>query len=159
MAGEGNYLLTGGVERRRYQRIYVALVSPRRFRVDLHATKGEATPPATGKNANLSTTSKTHDLPVYDLSLGGFSCGYPDPVPTSRFCFTLRMEGKGEAIRGTAEVRAVISDGRIGCEIVELSEPMCDTLTRWFVDYILANARVRISEEEARAIVEGNSFL
>jgi hypothetical protein len=53
----------------------------------------------------------------------------------------------------------VVSDGRIGCAFVALDPAESERLTRWLIDYILANARVRIGEEEARAIVEGNSFL
>lgn len=143
MAGEGSYLTTGeqSAERRRYQRIYVALVSPRRFRVDLPTIPGG------------------QDLAVYDLSLGGFSCRRPPTLPKARFPFALRTNHDAQAIHGEAEVRAIIGDGRIGCEIVTLEAAARERLISWLVNYILANARVRIGEEEARAIVEGNSFL
>jgi|YNPBryulayer2012_1023412.scaffolds.fasta_scaffold00097_13 hypothetical protein len=141
MSGEGSYALLDAAERRRHQRIYVALVSPRRFR------------------ANLAGVAGGDDLAVYDLSLGGFSCGRPAELPTDRFGFTLQMQGDPQPITGEAEVRAVISDGRIGCEMVMLSEEDRERLTGWLISYILANARVRLSEEEARAIVTGNSFI
>ncbi|GAB6050696.1 hypothetical protein JCM16106_15450 [Hydrogenophilus islandicus] len=143
MAGDGTYLTTPSVapaERRRHQRIYVALVSPRRFQVDL------AHPGGAG-------------LPVYDLSLGGFSCGRPPTLPEGRFTFTLRYEGDPAGVSGEAEVRTIVSDGRIGCEIVAIEADARERLVAWLVAYILANARVRLSDEEARAIVEGNSFL
>jgi len=40
MSGEGSYALLDAAERRRHQRIYVALVSPRRFRVNLTGVAG-----------------------------------------------------------------------------------------------------------------------
>ncbi|WP_217125991.1 PilZ domain-containing protein [Hydrogenophilus thiooxidans] len=143
MTGAGSYLTTDAApsERRRHQRIYVALVSPRRFRVDLLGVPGG------------------NDCPVYDLSLGGFSCGRPQEIPTAPFPFVLHNDGDAQPIRGEAEVRAVVSDGRIGCAFVALDPAATERLTRWLIDYILTNARVRIDEEEARAIVEGNSFL
>lgn len=143
MAGAGSYLTTDAApsERRRHQRIYVALVSSRRFRVDFAGVPGG------------------DDRPVYDLSLGGFSCGRPTELPTTSFPFVLHNDNDAQPIRDEAEVRAVVSDGRIGCAFVALDPAESERLTRWLIDYILANARVRIGEEEARAIVEGNSFL
>ncbi len=139
MSGEGSYALDAFGDRRRHQRIYVALVSPKRFHVRL----GDGLP----------------ELPVYDLSLGGFSCAMPEKVPPGTFAFTLTCSSEAEPFTGTAEVRAVVANVRLGCQFVALEEVMQQRLKDWLVDYVRRNARVPLSREEAEAIVTGRSFL
>ncbi|THF65110.1 PilZ domain-containing protein [Pseudothauera rhizosphaerae] len=102
-------------------------------------------------------------LDLNDLSLEGFA--YPAstaPVPGRDFPFVLLRSGVPDEVRGTAQVVNYTHDaagGQAGCRFTALEGDGIERLKDWLVAHVIASATVRITEKDARAIVEGGSLI
>lgn len=102
-------------------------------------------------------------LALNDLSLEGFSL--PASAKLSNglaFDFVLQREGVPDEIRGRAEVVNQIDDGdsvKAGCRFASLEEGSSERLHDWLVAHVLVSATVRITEQDATAIVSGPSLI
>lgn len=102
-------------------------------------------------------------LALNDLSLEGFAypCTTP-PVSGQSFDFVLLRRGVPDEIRGQAQVVNFVHSadgGQAGCRFVQLAADGVERLEDWLIAHVLANATVRITEQDARTIVAGGSLI
>ncbi|THF64041.1 PilZ domain-containing protein [Pseudothauera nasutitermitis] len=102
-------------------------------------------------------------LALNDLSLEGFA--YPAstaPASGRDFPFVLVRSGVPDEIRGIAQVVNYLQDaggGQAGCAFVSFEGDGAERLNDWLVAHVIANATVRITEQDARNIVSGGSLI
>lgn len=102
-------------------------------------------------------------LPLNDLSLEGF--GVPaegPPAEPHSFAFVLQLEGIPDQIRGeamTVNFVAGADGGQLGCRFISFEGDGSRQLHDWLTVHLIATASVRISEQEAAAIVAGPSLV
>ena len=98
-----------------------------------------------------------------DLSLEGFSIPAGAPLLEQRkFPFALQLDGIPEEIRGEAETVNFVfsgSSGQLGCRFLRFEGDGEARLHDWLTVHVIATATVRISEQEASAIVTGPSLI
>lgn len=104
-----------------------------------------------------------HRLPLNDLSLEGFGvpASAPPAAPRS-FPFVLHLDGIPDQIRGeamTVNFLAAPEGGQLGCRFTSFEEGGDLRLHDWLTVHVIATASVRISEQEAAAIVAGPSLV
>lgn len=102
-------------------------------------------------------------LALNDLSPEGFAYPYSTPPPSGRsFDFVLLRRGVPDQIRGRAQVVNYLQGpdgGQAGCSFEQLEGDGTERLEDWLIAHVLANATVRITEKDARAIVTGGSLI
>lgn len=102
-------------------------------------------------------------LPLNDLSLEGFGLPFEAPLAAPRtFPFVLQIEGFSDEIQGEARTTNFVSGeggGQLGCRFVSFAGDGGERLREWLTAHLLGTATVRISEEEAAAIVSGPSLI
>ncbi len=102
-------------------------------------------------------------LQLNDLSLEGFAYPASTPPQSGRsFSFVLVRGGVPDEIRGEAQVVNYLHEvggGQAGCRFLTLEGDGAERLTDWLVAHVIANATVRITEKDARAIVAGGSLI
>jgi hypothetical protein len=98
-------------------------------------------------------------LPLIDLSLDGFSLPASAELPEGEFDFVMRLiDGFGDKVSGRA--RLVNQPGDLqGCQFSTLSESAARTLQEWLTVIVICSASVRLSSQEAEAIVKGPSII
>lgn len=102
-------------------------------------------------------------LPLNDLSLEGF--GVPAnarPAAPRSFPFVLHLDGIPDQIRGEATTMnflAAPEGGQLGCRFTSFEDDGALRLHDWLTVHVIATASVRISEQEAAAIVAGPSLV
>lgn len=102
-------------------------------------------------------------LELNDLSLEGFAFPASSPPPTGQaVSFVLQRASVPDEIRGQAQVVNYLHDvsgGQAGCRFVSFEGDGAERLLDWLVAHVIANATVRITEKDARAIVGGGSLI
>jgi hypothetical protein len=99
-----------------------------------------------------------------DLSLKGFALPLkPVLACGEQFDFALQRMGVPDAISGRAEVVGLFNEGdetvAAGCRIVRFDGDGQERLQDWLVTHVIRSATVRITEEDAAAIVAGHSLV
>jgi hypothetical protein len=102
-------------------------------------------------------------LPVIDLSIDGFSIPADNALELATFDFEMCLiDGFGDKVRGRAEAVNQIGDaatGQIGCRFLTLSEKDSKTLQEWLTVIVICGASVRLTPDDAEAIVKGPSLI
>lgn len=102
-------------------------------------------------------------LALNDLSPEGFAYPSSTPPPSGRsFEFVLQRSSVPDEIRGQAQVVNYLQGpdgGQAGCRFVKLEGDGAERIEDWLIAHVLANATVRITEKDARAIVAGGSLI
>ena len=102
-------------------------------------------------------------LPLIDLSIDGFSVPAGNGLALGKFDFEMRLiDGFGDKVQGHAEAVNQIGDsatGQIGCHFLELSEQASKTLQEWLTVIVICGASVRLTPDDAEAIVKGPSLI
>lgn len=103
--------------------------------------------------------------PLRDLSLEGFGVAADGPFGEARsFPFVLQIEGIPDTIRGEARTMNFVAagdgeGGQLGCRFVSFEGDGDKRLHDWLTVHVISMASVRISEQEAAAIVTGPSLI
>lgn len=104
-----------------------------------------------------------HRLPLNDLSLEGFSYASEiSPELGLEFPFALRLEGIPDRVRGRARIVNYVNGaagGQVGCRFLSFDGDGAFDLHDWLTVHVITSASVRISEQEAKAIVAGPSLI
>lgn len=104
-----------------------------------------------------------HRFPLNDLSLEGFGYGSAvEPELGLEFPFALRLDGIPDRIRGQARIVNYVrgtSAGQVGCRFLTFDGDGAFDLHDWLTVHVITSASVRISEQEAKAIVAGPSLI
>lgn len=100
-------------------------------------------------------------IPLHDISIEGFAIAADAPLPAgAAFDFELHRQGVPERIRGRAEaVNHIAPALRAGCRFLALEDGGTERLREWLTALVIMNASVRISAQEAAAIVAGPSLI
>jgi hypothetical protein len=102
-------------------------------------------------------------IELNDLSMAGFSVPAENcPVNGSAFEFVLTRSAVPDQIRGSAQVVnhvMALDGGLLGCRFVSFEGEGEERLHDWLVAHVIAGATVRITEKDARAIVNGRSLI
>lgn len=102
-------------------------------------------------------------LVVQDLSLDGFSLPTCTLAADEVFDFEMRLiDGFGDRARGQAQVVNKIGSGEsalLGCRFTALDETARAKIREWLTVIVISGATVRISAEDAEAIVTGPSLI
>lgn len=100
-------------------------------------------------------------IPLHDISIEGFAIAADAPLPAgAAFDFELHRQGVPERIHGRAEaVNHIAPALRAGCRFLALEDGGTERLREWLTALVIMNASVRISAQEAAAIVAGPSLI
>jgi hypothetical protein len=100
---------------------------------------------------------------LIDLSVDGFSIPACSLEPDSSFDFIMRLiDGFGDKVRGRAQVVNELGgpeNKQIGCCFVSLDERSEKILHEWLTVIVICGASVRLTPEDAEAIVKGPSLI
>ena len=102
-------------------------------------------------------------LPIIDLSLDGFSIPAEAITSNREFDFEMRLiDGFGDKVRGRARAMNTVpgqTGPQAGCSILTLTDGDGQTLQEWLTVIVICGASVRLSPQDAEAIVKGPSLI